>query len=159
MNSFIWGWSVVFSLVPHNSSISDSQTFLWLLFSLLILRLLGGDNWFSLLIFNSCSINIPCNVTYQPLAIPHKETRLFGATKLVVKGCCLVSQLQVSSLFIGAFEGRLWAPLNNAVRRGFVPNLGQGEKRERKLPFSKLAENVSKGYTPPTHSFQMIKDL
>lgn len=98
-------------------------------------------------------------MTYQPLAIPHKETGLFGATELVVKGCCLVSQPQVPSLFTGAFEGRLRAALNNAARHGFVPNLGQGEKRERKLPFSKLAENVSKGYTPPTHSFQMIKDL
>lgn len=81
MNSFILGWSVQASLLSHNSSTSDFQTFLWL-FSLLILRLSRGNNCFYLFIFNPCSINTPGNMTHQPLAIPHKETGLFGATTI-----------------------------------------------------------------------------
>ena len=81
MNSLILGWSVEFSLLSHNSDTSDFQTFLWLV-SLLILGLSRGDNCFYLFIFNSWSINTPGNMTHQPLAIPHKETELFGAAKI-----------------------------------------------------------------------------
>lgn len=45
---------------------------------------------------------------------------------------------------------------------GFVQNLGQREKKAKakeNFPIVNWQKNVSKGYTPPTHSFQMIKDL
>lgn len=80
-NSFILGWSVGFSLLSQNSNICDFQTLLWL-HSLLIRWLLRGDNCFYLFIFNSWSINTPGNMTHQPLDIPHKETGLFGPTKI-----------------------------------------------------------------------------
>lgn len=79
-NSFNLSWSVEFTLFSYNTNISDFQIFLWL-FTLLILGLLS-DNCFYLFIFNSWSINTPNNMTHQPLAIPHKETGLFGATKI-----------------------------------------------------------------------------
>lgn len=81
MNSFILGWSVQASLLSLNSSISDFETFLWLV-SLLLLKLSRGNNCLYLFIFNPCSINTPGNMTHQPLAIPHKESGLFGATTI-----------------------------------------------------------------------------
>lgn len=52
--------------------------------------------------------------------------------------------------------------LHNTVRCGFVQNLGQGGKKRKEkasFPVVNWQKNISKGYTPPTHSFQMIKVL
>ena len=52
--------------------------------------------------------------------------------------------------------------MHNAVRARFCAELGaKGKKAKEKenFPIVNWQKNVSKGYTPPTHSFQMIKDL
>lgn len=36
---------------------------------------------------------------------------------------------------------------------------GKKAKEKENFPIVNWQKNVSKGYTPPTHSFQMIKDL
>lgn len=159
INSFIPGWSVEFSLLSHNSNICDFQTCLWL-FSLLILRLLRGDNCFYLLIFNSWSINTPGNMSHQPLGIPHKDIGLFGATKIwfwrgAVWFHSLISLLFSLESFKAASE-QLWT-----MQRGMVlcRTSGKGKKEKEHFPLVNWQRDVSKGYTPPTHSFQLIKGL
>lgn len=98
-----------------------------------------GNNCFYFFIFNPCSINTPGYMTHQPLAIPHKETGLFGATTIWFWGGAVWFH-SFPPLLTGAFQGRLWAALHNAVRRALVRTEGKGKKRKRKLPSSKLAE-------------------
>lgn len=136
--------------------------FLWL-FSLLILRLSRGDNCFYLFILNSWSINTPGTVTHQPLAVPHKETELFGATKIWFWGGAVWFHSLSSLLFSqDSFKDASERLCTMQWGHGFVQNLGQREKKAKakeNFPIVNWQKNVSKGYTPPTHSFQMIKDL
>lgn len=78
-----------------------------------------GNNCFYFFIFNPCSINTPGYMTHQPLAIPHKETGLFGATTIWFWGGAVWFH-SFPPLLTGVFQGRLWVALHNAVRRGFV---------------------------------------
>ena len=162
MNSFFLGLSVEFSLLSHNSNISDFQVFLSL-FSLLILRRSRGDNCFYLFILNSWSINTPGTVTHQPLAVPHKETELFGATKIWFWGGAVWFHSLSSLLFSqDSFKDASERLCTMQWGHGFVQNLGQREKKAKakeNFPIVNWQKNVSKGYTPPTHSFQMFKDL
>lgn len=157
-NSFILGWSVGFNLLSQNSNICDFQTLLWL-HSLLIRRLLRGDNCFYLFIFNSWSINTPSNMTHQPLDIPHKETGLFGPTKIwfwrgAVWFHSLISLLFSLESFKDASE-QLWT----MQVRPEVLCRTQSEGKKKTSPRVNWQRDVSKGYAPPTHSFQLIKDL
>ena len=154
MNSFILGWSVEFSLLSHNSKSSDLQMFRWLFF-LLILRLSRGDNCFYLFISNSWSINTPGNMTHQPLAIPHKETELFGATKIWFWGGAvwfhsLSSILFSQDSFKDASE-RLCTMQWGARFCAELRAKGKKAKEKENFPIVNWQKNVSKGYTPPTH--------
>lgn len=158
-NSFILGWSVRFSLLSQNSNICDFQTWLWRR-SLLIWWLLRGDNCFYLFIFNSWSINTPGNMTHQPLDIPHKETGLFGPTKIWFWRGAVCFHSPISLLFsLESFKDaseRLWT-----MQRGlrFCAELRvRGKQKKKTSPRVHWQRDVSKGYAPPTHSFQLIKD-
>lgn len=141
------------------SDTSDFQTFLWLFSLLKILKLKRQQ--LLLFIFNSWSINTPGNMTHQPLAIPHKETGLFGATKIWFwRGVVWFHSFSSILFFTGVFSRTLLSGFAQCSKARFCVELkARGKTEKENFPLVNWQKNVSKGYTPPTHSFQVIKDL
>lgn len=94
-------------------------------------------------------------MTHQPLAIPHKETELFGGHKNLVWG--------VLSGFTASAPFSFHKILSRTPLSGFLHNAvggtvlcrtwAKGKKQKKNFPIVNWQKNVSKGYTPPTHSF------